>query len=203
MNAREVVDTTGSPAFAVDRHGTFLAWNAAARESLGWDSKEVLGRKCFEVLQGEDCFGNRYCGANCPLRERALLGGPINPTQISFCTPCGDRQMVRLSVLVVPEGGPVGKAIVHLMQCLAPGEGVLTGGAAVRRGEGHNGNSHLTLREIEVLAHLGDGKGTVEIAEMLCLSPSTVRHHLQNLFTKLKVHGRLQAVALGRKLGLI
>jgi len=203
MNACEVVATTGSPAFAVDRHGIILAWNDAAKESLGYRCREALRRSCYELLQGEDFFGNRYCDERCPLRSRALLGGPINPTQMSFRTAAGGKQPIRLSVLVVPGGASIDKAIVHLLQCLPPGAGTNREWQPAPTKRAYDGNSRLTPREIEVLTHLGDGKGTQEIAELLCISSSTVRHHIQNSLNKMKVHGRLQAVALGRKLGLI
>jgi hypothetical protein len=43
MNAREGVETTGSPAFAVNRHGVVLAWNEAARLALGHAADEGVG----------------------------------------------------------------------------------------------------------------------------------------------------------------
>jgi DNA-binding NarL/FixJ family response regulator len=57
----------------------------------------------------------------------------------------------------------------------------------------------LTPREREVLACLADGAGRREAAVRLCLSPNTVRTHLQNLMTKLQVHSTLEAVALTRR----
>ncbi|HUY48228.1 MAG TPA: response regulator transcription factor [Streptosporangiaceae bacterium] len=56
----------------------------------------------------------------------------------------------------------------------------------------------LTPREREVLACLADGAGRREAAVRLRLSANTVRTHLQNLMTKLRVHSTLEAVALIR-----
>jgi DNA-binding NarL/FixJ family response regulator len=39
------------------------------------------------------------------------------------------------------------------------------------------------------------GATTATIAAELCVSKATVRNHIQNLFAKLKVHTRLEAVA--------
>jgi DNA-binding CsgD family transcriptional regulator len=59
----------------------------------------------------------------------------------------------------------------------------------------------LTAREREVMSWVGRGKTNEEIAERLWLAPSTVRKHLENVYTKLGVNNRTAAVA--RFLGLI
>lgn len=62
--------------------------------------------------------------------------------------------------------------------------------------------SRLTPREREVLVLLGNGARGREIAHQLGLSPATVRNHIQNILTKLRLHSRLEAVALAPRLGL-
>jgi len=52
----------------------------------------------------------------------------------------------------------------------------------------------LSRRELEVLRLLAVGLDTRAAAERLHVSPATVRNHVQNIFAKLKVHSRLQAV---------
>ena len=53
----------------------------------------------------------------------------------------------------------------------------------------------LTAREREVLAWVARGKRNAEVAEVLSLSPGTVRRHLQNVYAKLGVNTRTAAVA--------
>lgn len=53
----------------------------------------------------------------------------------------------------------------------------------------------LTPRERHVLGLLVSGLNTHEIVQQLGVSQSTVRTHVQNIFAKLGVHSRLQAVA--------
>ncbi|MGE3858313.1 MAG: response regulator transcription factor [Dehalococcoidia bacterium] len=65
------------------------------------------------------------------------------------------------------------------------------------------GNEHLTPREYEVLTLLADGLSNAEIANELCVSPNTVRTHVQSLFTKLEVGSRAKVVARARAAGLI
>jgi len=54
---------------------------------------------------------------------------------------------------------------------------------------------NLTERELEVLDLLTQGDDHKQIAEKLFLSPFTVRAHLRNIYDKLHVHSKSQAVA--------
>jgi LuxR family maltose regulon positive regulatory protein len=61
----------------------------------------------------------------------------------------------------------------------------------------------LTPRELEVLALLGRHLTNQEIAEALVVSPSTVKTHTLNIYRKLEVHGRKQAVARAIELDIL
>lgn len=61
----------------------------------------------------------------------------------------------------------------------------------------------LTTREIEVLEQLSKGLNYNVIAENLFLSPSTVRKHIENIYTKLQVHNKLEAIQKARNNNLI
>lgn len=60
----------------------------------------------------------------------------------------------------------------------------------------------LTDREIEVLRLLAKGLGNQEIADRLVISVKTVRNHVSNIFSKLQVVDRVQAVIRAREAGL-
>ena len=61
----------------------------------------------------------------------------------------------------------------------------------------------LTGQEVRVLERLAEGQSTKEIARTLGLSPNTVKTHIANLFAKLDVARRTQAVGKARDLHLI
>ncbi len=61
----------------------------------------------------------------------------------------------------------------------------------------------LTTREIDVLEQLSKGLNYINIAENLFLSPATVRKHIENIYTKLQVHNKLEAVQKAKKNNLI
>lgn len=49
----------------------------------------------------------------------------------------------------------------------------------------------LTHREREVITHICKGLSNKDIADKLCISETTVRHHLTSVFEKLEIKGRL------------
>jgi DNA-binding NarL/FixJ family response regulator len=61
----------------------------------------------------------------------------------------------------------------------------------------------LSPREVEVLEQLSKGLSYTIIAENLFLSPSTVRKHIENIYTKLQVHSKLEAVQKAKQNKLI
>ena len=61
----------------------------------------------------------------------------------------------------------------------------------------------LSGREIDVLEQLSKGLNYINIAENLFLSPATVRKHIENIYTKLQVHNKLEAVQKAKKNNLI
>ncbi len=61
----------------------------------------------------------------------------------------------------------------------------------------------LSAREMEVLALIAQGKSNQEISAELYLALNTVKRHVYNIYTKLEVRKRTQAVSRARQLGLI
>ncbi|MBD3723953.1 MAG: response regulator transcription factor [Flavobacteriaceae bacterium] len=61
----------------------------------------------------------------------------------------------------------------------------------------------LSAREIDVLEQLSKGLSYSVIAENLFLSPSTVRKHIENIYSKLQVHSKLEAVQKAKRNNLI
>jgi DNA-binding NarL/FixJ family response regulator len=61
----------------------------------------------------------------------------------------------------------------------------------------------LTPRELEVLAYVAQAKSNREISKELHLSLSTVKTHLENIFSKLRVNDRAHAVLKAAELDLL
>jgi LuxR family transcriptional regulator, maltose regulon positive regulatory protein len=61
----------------------------------------------------------------------------------------------------------------------------------------------LSERELEVLRLIAEGASNRDIAERLVIADPTVKRHVSNIFNKLGVSSRTQAIAAGREMGLI
>lgn len=59
--------------------------------------------------------------------------------------------------------------------------------------------NNLTDREMQVLKFLVDGLDYKKIAEKLDISPNTIRKHIDNIYKKLHVTSRVQAVTIAMK----
>ncbi|MFC0876733.1 response regulator [Saccharicrinis sp. FJH2] len=64
-------------------------------------------------------------------------------------------------------------------------------------------NYELSVRETEVLEQLSRGLNYNEISANLFISPATVRKHIENIYRKLQVRNKLEAVNLANKERLI
>ena len=61
----------------------------------------------------------------------------------------------------------------------------------------------LTLKEKEILAQVTKGMSNQEIADNMCVKDVTVKTHMNNIFKKLKVSNRTQAVLLAMQMKLV
>lgn len=61
----------------------------------------------------------------------------------------------------------------------------------------------MTEREIEILTWVQEGKSNQEIGDILCISPLTVKNHVQKILRKLDVKNRAQAVSKATAMRLI
>lgn len=63
--------------------------------------------------------------------------------------------------------------------------------------------SPLTARETEILQLVAKGLGFAEIGDVMSISPHTVTAHVKNIYRKLAVHSRGEAVYEARQMGLL
>ncbi|MDP2647340.1 MAG: LuxR C-terminal-related transcriptional regulator [Desulfobacterales bacterium] len=57
----------------------------------------------------------------------------------------------------------------------------------------------LTIREREILVEIAGGASNKEIADIMCVSPHTVKTHVYNIFKKINVSNRFQAMLWAAK----
>lgn len=61
----------------------------------------------------------------------------------------------------------------------------------------------LSERELEILKLVAEGLSNQQIGRKLFLATSTVKRHVNNIYAKLDVHSRTQAVAKGKELNIL
>ncbi len=99
--------------------------------------------------------------------------------------------------------------LVDAVRRTAAGEAVFTPGLAglvlgeYRRTADDDDAPKLTPRETEVLRLLAAGESNREIGERLFISPTTVARHVANIFGKLGVDSRVQAVVFALRHGVV
>jgi len=98
----------------------------------------------------------------------------------------------------------------HALRAAAAGDVVLdhdmaqavTEMAMTRRRASSRPFAELTEREFDILDLVAQGLDNQAIARRLVLSPKTVRNHISNIFAKLHVADRAEAIAAARAAGL-
>ncbi len=221
---KQIVDMlarTLDGAMLVDEEGKVVVWNKAAERLLGFRAREVVGRQCRDVLHGQALGGETLCSVSCPIGSKLAHGGAVHNFDLQTHTKTGRLVWLNISSLPVPSRGKRRFLAMHLFRditkqvrvhnlvrelssALSASEGLLQPGpkpvqpSMIRTHVLPPVQQALPLseREREILDQLASGKSTKSIADILCLSPATVRNHIQHILAKLGAHSRLQALAI-------
>jgi len=210
VDLAELIDGAGEAAFVVDAAHTIVAWNRAAEDLLEVKAGEVIGRDCSVVIGGRNGEGHVVCSTLCPF-GLAIRHGERLPTMDLQVRRAGRPPIwVRMISIVVSGADP---CVVHIMHDITDDRSrevfvqqVLQAASSLSgTGDPKTPNGPpvlLSPRETEILRLLATGAGTRAIAQALCISPATVRNHIQQIMTSLHAHSRLEAVvkALQRRL---
>ena len=196
----DALDRAGDGAFVIDANGRITAWNRAATRMLGFTARDVVGRPCCEVFEGHDEAGNRLCYPGCHIQTLVRMQEPVSSFDMRARTKAGCAVWLNVSILTLPGNGSGGPLTLHLFRDVTAAKELLTLVHERLSGPNHhddgaNGAGALTRRELEVLRLLASGANTKAAAERLHVSTATIRNHVQNIFGKLDVHSRLEAVA--------
>lgn len=107
---------------------------------------------------------------------------------------------VRIGAMGYLVKGVAGDQVVSAIEALAAGHAVFGPGLAGRmldffaRSPAQPQFPELSAREQEVLGHLAQGLSNQQIAELLVISPVTVRNHVTSILAKLQVTNRREAM---------
>jgi DNA-binding CsgD family transcriptional regulator len=171
--------------------------SGGATRILGYSGEQAIGRPCYEVFGGHDRCGNPVCGPDCTSLANVRRGELVPTRDILARDRSGRKVWLSLTTLVPPRRYADECLLVHIFRETAlPPELERLISERLRGAGRPSALDVLSLREREVLHLLAEGLGTQEIAQRLCISPATVRNHVQHILGRLKVGSRLEAVAL-------
>lgn len=147
---------------------------------------------------------------------RRIAAGPSGARVVMLSVSGSESDMI--DALVAGAVGYVGKdetleRILAVLRSAAEGDTVIpprVGGEILSRlraqpaaVDAAGADSNLSGRELEVLRLIVDGHDNAAIAEVLIISPHTVKNHVASIFEKLSVANRLQASVQALRRGLI
>jgi two-component system response regulator DegU len=107
------------------------------------------------------------------------------------------QSLIQLLAGKIPLSKPISRALLSNLTAPAKNK------ESYKEEENKSISIKLSPREEEILFLLGLGRSNREIGQQLFISESTVKNHVRNIFKKLDVTNRTQAITTAVKLGLI
>ena len=154
---------------------------------------EEIGRIDFDI--GIIGWEMPYLNGRGVLKEMANVDGPIPKIIVytSNLAPDVPRQVMRLGGAGFCQKSESPERLIETI--LAVSEGRMVFPFMDMSKPGNDPFGLLTGREQELLIALSEGNTNIQIASELDISLNTVKFHLKNLYSKLNVRNRAQAVA--------
>ena len=210
----EQLSHTGDGVFVIDSRHRIILWNQAAEALLGYRAEDVLGKYCHEIIRARDNSGILVCSQWCS--DFQLASKQQWPPHKNVCASTRDGREIWIDVSTLAVLSPRRElsSLVHIFRQNGEPHSFSTAsvkfpvstaeeepdrGVIAQLAEEALSPPSLTRRERMVLLHLAQGFSTETTAELLFISPITVRNHIQNILQKLGAHSRLEAVALASR----
>ena len=196
----EAFDLSTDAVFGIDTAGRIRYTNAAFEQLLGHSGRELRGSQCASVLCGTDMHGRPFCGKQCPIPKTVTDPTEVHDFDLVVKHARGKQLLVNIGASYIPPflREQAGKVDVffslrevnpqRLLQRM-----IITPATESNR-SGAPGRTRLTAREQEVLGLAARGLRTLQIANRLSVSTQTIRSHFKNIYSKLDVNTRTEAV---------
>ncbi len=211
MEMLPAFERSADGAYAVDFDQRIVSWNRSAERLLGYRAPDVLGKRCYDLIAGGDHSGHPFCGPDCAVIECARRGKAMENYDVRTRTAAGKSVLINISIVVLAGRSKRSTLTVHLFREITERRRKemrlrreLSQSAAPQEPDGKDqAGARLTRREMEVLGLMASGLSAARIADVLCVSRTTVRNHIEHLLAKLGVHSKLEAVVYAARHGLV
>lgn len=196
----EVFKQSTDAVFGIDATGMIRFANSTFEKLLGYSHNQLCGSQCAEVLCGTDIHGKAFCGRHCPIPKTVTTRPSISDFDLVIKRADGDNVLVNIGANYIPAQSREDAGLVdvfftmrrvnplRMLQRMAmiPAEASDTNTTQER--------TRLTSRETEILGLATRGMQTPQIAHHLSVSTHTIRSHFKNIYPKLGVNSRVEAV---------
>lgn len=204
----KIFDKSTDAVFGIDAAGRVLFTNNAFERLLGYSHNQLCGSRCAEVLCGTNLHGKPFCGRDCPIPKTCTGQPSITDLDLIVKHADGHDILVNIGTSYIqlqPEDDTHHMKVFFSLRQVNPQrmlqrmtmppvkESLKTDSSRRNR---------LTSREEEVLGLAANGKKTNQIASRLSISTQTVRSHFKNIYFKLDVNSRTEAVIFAMQQGL-
>lgn len=176
VDSEPAPDATGTALVSLDPSGAISGWDAHAERLLGYTAAEAVGLRLEALVPG---------ASGLQLRRAIGLAAAGRPIDSTVRLVTKGRGQVEVTMLLRPVRS-AGRVVAVAVAFVTLVDRVQTNGYPW---------TLLTPREREIAVLAGQGYSNEQIAEMLVVSPSTVKTHLGSVYRKLDVSGRSAAAA--------
>jgi DNA-binding CsgD family transcriptional regulator len=186
--------------FGINTAGVIQFSNHSFQKLMGYTVGQLRGSRCADVLCGTNLCGQEFCGPHCPI-PKTVTGQPaISDFDLVVRRADGDSVLVNIGVSYIsPERREHHNQVdvffsmrqVHPRRMI---QRMAMSSAEKLLAHESNDYDRLSTREKEVLDLAAEGMTTSQIAGHLSISPLTVRTHFKNMYPKLGVNSRTEAV---------
>lgn len=197
---QQLFEQSTDAVFGIDEAGVVRYTNSGFEKLLGYSREQARDRPCAGLLCGTDMQGREFCGPRCPI-PRSLAGKAAGSDfELVVKRADGDTLMTNIGACYTPpqlraQAGGVSVffslrrvSCRRLLQRMSAPAGEMSSSDMMRA------RARLTHREREILGMAAAGMNTLTIADRLYISKQTVRSHFKNIYRKLGVHTRTDAV---------
>jgi LuxR family maltose regulon positive regulatory protein len=189
---------TGATALALQLVQPRIAWDEAKGRRLRLAKLRVLQAMALSA-------GGQREPAHAAMDQALALGRECGlvRTFLDEGPPCA--ALLRELDQRAPEetGTPLDAYRRHLLQAFAREAGLEPPAVAASGAGGSPGSGALTARELQIIDRLALGHSNLFVSQQLFLSPNTIKWHLSQIYSKLGVRNRTQAVRAAQQQGLI
>lgn len=197
---REVFNLSTDAVFGIDTAGRIRYANGALEQLLGYSERELCDSQCADMLCGTDMHGRPFCGKQCPIPKTVTDPAEVRDFDLVVKHARGKQILVNIGASYIPahlreQAGQVDVFFSLrevnpqrlLQRMVAPPDTASERSGTPRR-------KRLTAREREILRLATRGLRTMQIANRLSVSTQTIRTHFKNIYPKLGVNSRTEAV---------